>query len=116
MSIILKRVTQDAWPEFGKTIMDVLKFVSIVLESFFGGFIAILALVSLIAVPILIVIFSIFLYKQWCDRNQPKQSGDEEVVMGRIISGGNEQDVEYGVVGTDNAVEEVAEHKEGIDG
>ena len=116
MSIILKRVTEDGWPEFGNTFMEVLKFVSIILESFFGGFIIVLGLVSLIAVPILIVKISSFLYKQWCDRNQPKQGGDEAVVMGRIISGGNEQDVEYDVVGTDNAVDEVAEHKEGIDG
>lgn len=116
MSIILKRVTEDGWPEFGKPFMDVLKFVSIILESFFVGFIALLSLVSLIAAPILIVKFSGFLYKQWCDKNQPMQGSDEEVVMGRIVSGGNEQDMEYGVVATDNAVKEVSEHREEIGG
>ena len=35
--------------------------------------------------------------------------------MGRIVSGGNEQDMEYGVVARDNAVKEVAEHKEEMD-
>lgn len=35
--------------------------------------------------------------------------------MGIIASGGNEQDVEYGFVATDNAVEEVDERKEEMD-
>ena len=85
------------------------------MNSSSGVFTIVLGLASLIAVPILIVRLSSALYKQWCDKHQSKQGCDEEVVMGTIASGSNEQDVEYGVVGGDNAVEEVAEQKEGID-
>lgn len=62
----------------------------------------------MIAIPILIVRWSNALSKQWYRRNQPKQGSDEEVLMGTIVSGANE---EYGVVATDNAVKEVAENK-----
>lgn len=96
--------------------MNVMRTLWMMLELIFGMFIGVLALISLIAVPILIVRFSSALYKQWCGRNQSKQGSEVKVVMGTIASGGNEQDVEYGVVATNNAVEEVAEHKEGIDG
>ena len=115
MSIVLKRMPEDSWPEsFGTIIMEMLEAGSQNFQWFIGFLIILLRLVSLIAVPILIVRLSSALYKQWYDRNQPKQGSDEEVVMGTIASGGNEEDVGYGVVATDNAVEEVDERNEEI--
>ena len=88
MSIILKRTTDDSWPDFGEIFMDLLKTLWMMLEAILGMSIIVLALLSLIAVPILIVKLSSALYKQWCARNQPKQGSDEEVVLGTIASGG----------------------------
>ena len=71
MSIILKRMTNDTWPEsFGNTFMDVLETGSMMFGFIFGVFVILLGLVSLIAVPILIVRLSSALYKQWYDKNQ----------------------------------------------
>ena len=88
--------------------MSVLKYGSIFFEFIFGFLVILLGLASIIAIPILIVRWSSALSKQWYGRNQPKQESDEEVMMGVIASGANE---EYGLVATDNAVKEVAEHK-----
>ena len=46
------------------------------------------------------------LYERGYDRKQAKRRSNEEVMMGTIASGGNEQDVEYGVVAMDKSVEE----------
>ena len=89
--------------------MSVLKYGSDFFEFIFGFLIMLLGLASNIAVPILIVRWSSALSKQRYGRNQPKQWSDEGVMMGVIASGANE---EYGVVAAENAVNQVAEHKD----
>lgn len=49
-------------------------------------------------------------------RKQAKQRSNEEVVMGRIVSGSNEQDVEYGFLAMDRPVGKLDECKEEVDG
>ncbi len=96
--------------------MTVLEGAWMIFEVIFVLLIILLALALLIAIPTLIFGFARELHKRWYDRAQAKQGSDEEVAMGTIASGGNEQDVEYGFVATDNGVEELGEREEEVDG
>lgn len=101
MSIILERNTEDGWPDFGETFMSGLRIAMIMLEGILAAILSILALVLLYFGIIRIVGWIAALYERWYDRKQPKQGSDEEVVMGTIASGGNEQDVEHGFLAMD---------------
>ena len=120
MSIILKRETEEDWPKFGETFMSGLKVVMIGFEGISVVILSISALVLLL-VGIFVGIPWIWekiiaLHEGWDARKQAKQRSNEEVVMGRIVSGSNEQDVEYGFLAMDRPVGKVDERKEEVDG
>ena len=120
MSIILKRETEEDWPEFGETFMKGLKIAMMGFEAFSVMILSISALVLLL-VGIFVGIPWIWeriiaLHERWDARKQAKQRSNEEVVMGRIVSGSNEQDVEYGFLAMDRPVGKVDERKEEVDG
>ena len=112
MSIILERETEDGWPEYGATFKSGLRLVVIMFEGISVVIVTILAVVLLIFGITRIVGWISALYERGYDRKQAKRRSDEEVMMGAIASGGNEQVVEYGVMATGDAVEEVHERKE----